>query len=292
MNRTIFNFNDSQYLKVELFPIIQKEKLFFFGKIRAKDFLKLYTVEPAEYDLEKHVGFASEFPDDSNYYNFLTNEDKKIIDKKNFQRCEDTVRVLKIKKFLEEEEYALFPNTIIVTCELLNDIFEIAANTSFQNLSKELVAQNKNLSFLEVNENKYALFIPYRKATILIIDGQHRIRGLEEAEKELGDQFEDYELLVSFIIGYDKSTLAKLFYTINYTQKSVNKSLLYHLSGEFSRDLDKITFMHELVKILNEIDKSPFYKKVKMLGSVPRDLPNEVKRNMTISQAFLIDYLA
>ena len=63
------------------------------------------------------------------------------------------------------------------------------------------------------------------------------------------------------------------------------------MSGEFSRDLDNITFMHELVKILNEIEKSPFYKKIKMLGSVPQKLPDEIKRNMTVSQAFLIDYL-
>jgi DGQHR domain-containing protein len=291
MKRTIFNVHGLPYLKVDILPINQKEKTFFFGKIKARDFLRLFTVEPAEYDIEKQIGFAAEFSDDADYYNFLTTEDKNIIQKKDFQRTEDFGRVSKIKKFLKDEEYALFPNTLIVTCELINDNFDIPASTSIEDLSEELLTKNSNLSFLELKDERYFLNIPYHKSSLLIIDGQHRTRGIEEAHKELNNLFDDYDLLISFIIGYDKSTLAKLFYTINYNQKSVNKSLLYHLSGEFSRDLDNITFMHELVKILNEMERSPFHMKIKMLGSVPPYLPDAIKKNMTVSQAFLIDYL-
>jgi len=93
------------------------------------------------------------------------------------------------------------------------------------------------------------------------------------------------------VIDYDRTVLAELFYTINYTQKSVNKSLLYHLSGEFSRELNEITFLHEAVKILNEIKDSPFYKRIKMLGTVPDEVSQQEKDKMTVSQAFLIDYL-
>ena len=91
------------------------------------------------------------------------------------------------------------------------------------------------------------------------------------------------------MIKIDRATRAELFYTINYNQKPVNKSLLYQLMGEFSREIDRITFMHEAVKILNEVEKSPLFQRVKMLGRIPPETPIEIREKMTISQAFLID---
>lgn len=119
-----------------------------------------------------------------------------------------------------------------------------------------------------------------------MIDGQHRLEGLKNVDEALQ---KSYELLIAFIIGFDRSVVAKQFYTINYEQKPVNKSLLYQLTGEFSREIDELSFMHNLVKILNEINDSPFYGRVKMLGKTPMDLPSEQRRMLSISQSFLID---
>src|SRR5690606_24288994 len=101
----------------------------------------------------------------------------------------------------------------------------------------------------------------------------------------------EFDLLVSFIIGFDRSVIAKQFYTINYEQKPVNKSILYELTGEFSVEVTELTFLHNLVKILNELDKSPFYKRIKMLGTTPKGVDTEDKSRYSISQAFMIDAL-
>ena len=276
-----------KFLKTELVKISQKEKHFYIGKIPARHFLKLYTVEPAEYDIEKHTALASEFSDDSEYYSYLIGEDRKRIDDKAFQRKENETRIKEISQFLSKESFALFPNSIIITCDLLNDYLD-ATYSDFNFSIAKLSDKYKGLSYLEKKDDKYYLYTPYKNNTLLIIDGQHRIKGIENSSEEI---INNYELLVSLIIEYDRSAVAKLFYTINYTQKSVNKSLLYHLTGEFSHELNEITFMHEMVKILNELDQSPFHKRIKMLGDVPKGLEPEDKERLSISQAFLIDYL-
>ena len=88
MNTEIVNSFGKKYLKLEISPINQKERHFFVGKIPANLFLDLYTVEPAEYDINKQTTFASAFKDDSDYYNYLIEEDSKKIDTKAFQRKE------------------------------------------------------------------------------------------------------------------------------------------------------------------------------------------------------------
>jgi DGQHR domain-containing protein len=287
--QNVYKF-DQEFLKVRLMPVMQKAKKFYLAIIPAKEFLELYTVEPAEYDIEKQAVFALSFTDDKDYYDYLIDEDKKKIDTKAFERKENLKRVKEISNFLNTEEYALFPNSIIATCDLINDLYDIEPDRRFDDLAEKDLrpGEVRNLSYLEISNGSYFLYIPCVKNSILIIDGQHRLKGLKNAGQSVKD---NYDLLVSFIIQFDRPVLAKLFYTINYTQKSVNKSLLYHLSGEFSREIDVITFWHETVRMLNELKDSPFFKRVKMLGAIPEGTPPEEKKLMTVSQAFLIDYL-
>lgn len=289
MKSETVKLNGTPYLKIEVITVNQKGKVFFLGKILAIDFLKLYTVRPAKYDLSKHIALAKSFDDEKEYYNHLIRQDEKSISEKDFQREYDRARVNKITKFLDEEEYPFFPNTIIATCDLINDFKEFDL-TEESNVDQFIALSGKpdHLSFLFKDEDKYSLLIPYNSNSILVIDGQHRLRGLEGVGDEIK---EEYELLVSFIIGVDRSVIAQLFYTINYEQKSVNKSLLYHLTGEFSSELDELTFMHNVVKLLNELESSPFFGKIKMLGVNPKNATDDERAKLTISQAFLIDYL-
>lgn len=291
MNAKLISFKNKNFLRVELIPVYQKGKRFFVSIIPAKYFLELYTVEPAQYDINRESAIANSFEDDREYFEYLLKEDKKRIDAKAFERKESKTRIKEIKKFLETEEYALFPNTIIATCDLLNDKYALQDDLKFAEIVEHSIinlSEIGSLSFLERNTDNYFLYLPYIKNSILIIDGQHRLKGLKESDESV---INNYELLVTFILQFERSVIAKLFYTINYTQKSVNKSLLYHLSGEFSRDIDVITFWHEAVKLLNELKHSPFYRRIKMLGTIPKDLSPKEKELMTLSQAFLIDYL-
>ena len=290
MTTKIIDRYNHKFLQIELIPISQKNKQFFIAKLLASQLLKIFTVEPARYDINRLAELAKEYDDDENYYRYITKENKKSIGKKAYQRIEDKDRVKSVSKFINNEEFALLPNTIILTCALLNNLISINDNTPFLKLNKRDIETqiNNRLSYLEIINEKYTLYVPFDKNMMLVIDGQHRIRGIQESKPDI---IKDYELLISLIIGYDRSIVAKLFYTINYTQKSVNKSLLYHLMTEFSNEIDKMSFLHGAVKIFNELEKSPFYKRIKMLGTTPKNIQTEEKKKMTISQAFLIDYL-
>lgn len=282
--------HNKEFLKVPLMSVNQKNKVFYLAKIPAKDLINIYTVVPAIYDTNKEAAFAASFPDDAEYFKYRLDIDKES-DRRDFERKLDKPRVTEIKNYLNTKEYALFPNTIIVTCDLINDLMPIPEDMKIKDVKGIEDGSLEGLSFLEDTENlddpKY-LYIPNRENSILIIDGQHRLEGLKSAS---ADVIDNYEVLVSFIIGYSSSVIAELFYKINYTQKPVNKSLLYQLMGEFSRELDQVTFMHEVVRVLNEVDYSPFYKRVKMLGTKDHRLKADERSKMTISQAFLIDYL-
>lgn len=280
--------NKGSFLDVELVEIIQKDKSFYIAKILAKDFLNLFTVRPAQYDLLKHSELAKNFPDDDNYFKHLINQDLKNLKNDGFQRDPNFDRISKISKFLNNEDYALFPNTIIANCELINDWpdFNFTENNSFDDFINS--EKPSYLSFLKKDGESYHLFIPYIENSILVIDGQHRLEGLKRSSDNI---IQNYELVIAFIIGFDRAVIAKQFYTINYEQKAVNKSLLYQLTGEFSTEVDELSFMHNVVKLLNELDDSPFYGRIKMLGITPKDFTKEQKEKLSISQAFLIDAL-
>lgn len=287
MNAEIISRDGKDYLKVDLVQINQKGQSFFIAKIKAVDFLNVYTVRPAQYDLVKHSQLANSFQGDDQYYSHLITEDKENIKEKDFQRDPNNERINKIEKFLKEEEYAFFPNTIISNCELINDWkdLDIDEDSSIEDFLS-IPDKPSFLAFLSNNNGNYYLYIPYIKNSVLVIDGQHRLVGLEKMDNIYK---ENYDLIIAFIIGFDRSIIAKQFYTINYEQKPVNKSLLYQLTGEFTREINELSFMHNVVKLLNELDNSPFQGRVKMLGKTPKGISNDEKAKLSISQAFLID---
>lgn len=287
MKSKLIERNSRKYLEVTLAEITQKEQSFYLAKIKASDFLEVYTVRPAQYDLEKHISLANSFINEDEYYQHLITEDRKNIQEKDFQRDPNNDRIKKIVSYLETEEYALFPNTIICNCDLINDWkdYNIDENSD-ESLFFSLQDKPEFLSFLKKQNDQFILYIPYLENAILVIDGQHRLVGLQKMGLDFNRQ---YDLVIAFLIGFDRSIIAKQFYTINYEQKPVNKSLLYQLSGEFTREINELSFMHNVVKLLNEIDKSPFQGRIKMLGKTPKDMSDIQKNQLSISQAFLID---
>jgi len=287
------NINGNKFIGVEVNPVRQKGKIFYFGRVPARFFLDSYTVIPAEYDVGKATSLAEAYRDDKEYAEFRLDIERKEseIDTKSFERKLDRARVKEITGFLNTDEYALFPNSVIVMCDLINDNVDVPPGTKITDIAGLIGEGKENLAFLQETkeaDGQTMLYIPENRNALLIIDGQHRIKGLENADEEVID---NYDILVSFIVGFDRAVVAKLFYTINYTQKPVNKSLLYHLMGEFSHKLDEHTFLHEAVRVLNELSESPLYKRIKMLGTLDYSAPYEIREKMTISQAFLIDYL-
>lgn len=277
---------NQEYVALELIRINQRNRIFFVTKILAVDFLKMYTVEPTTYDHMKYTNLAKIIQSEEEYYNSLASQ---YAIESGFQRKLDGKRVNEIADFLNTNDYPLFPNSIIATCDLINgnEYFEKEESVTiedFVNLPNKL----SNLAFFFENMGKSFILLPLVKSSLLIIDGQHRIKGLENANQEV---INNYELILSLILDYDRAVIAKLFYTINYEQRSVNKSLLYHLTGEFSSKIGVITYLHYTAKLLNEIPNSPFFGKIKMLGIVPENIDLASKQRLSISQAFFIDEL-
>lgn len=99
-----------------------------------------------------------------------------------------------------------------------------------------------------------------------VIDGQHRILGIERARKLYGnDTILDFILPVVFILEPTEEQKALLFAIVNGTQTKVPASIVYDLFGT-SESRDPFKTCHEIARTLNFSQDSPFYKKLKMLG--------------------------
>lgn len=274
-----------KFLKLQLEKIIQKTQVFYIAKAPANEIIKMFTVSPAKYDVQKLQLLASTFKDENEYYINLINNKNEKIKKADFQRDKDVTRVNKISKFLLENEYSYFPNTIICTCDLI----DTENGNNPEEIVESFYTDKQTMSFLINESDNSYLYIPIIKNSVLVIDGQHRLEGLKKYCEE--NDVCQFEIILSFFLDLDRAILAQQFYTINYEQKSVNKSILYHLMGEFSDEINELTLLHNYVRILNELDKSPFFLRVKMLGKTPLELGEHEKLKLSISQAFLIDEL-
>lgn len=110
-----------------------------------------------------------------------------------------------------------------------------------------------------------------------IIDGQHRIAGLEGYPKS-------FEVNVTIFIDMDIEDQAMVFATINLKQTKVTKSLAYDLF-EYTESRSPQKTCHNIAKLLNFKQGSPFYGRVKILGKAS-ETASEV-----ITQATFVDRL-
>lgn len=93
-----------------------------------------------------------------------------------------------------------------------------------------------------------------------VIDGQHRLWGIE------GSKYADHFVLpVAFMFGLTLEEKAYIFSTINSNQRKVDPSLIYDLF-EVSKTRSPQKTVHELARVMNNTETSPFYNRLKMLG--------------------------
>lgn len=153
-------------------------------------------------------------------------------------------RILNKKRITQIKDFVLLGNTFVNTF-ILNW-------TDSENLPKI---------------KKDTLNIPLQGRRAQILDGQHRIAGLQEAvntKPEIGDT----EVIVSLCIGLKTQDAAKIFLNINSEQKPVPKSLIYDLFGEAIEDKEHaINRVTDIINFLNTTEESPFFQLVKYPGS-------------------------
>lgn len=165
------------------------------------------------------------------------------------QRTDINWRINEISEYCSDPD-ATFPTPIIIAVK----------EDAYYNLEGE--------SF-EFNENE-----------ILgeIIDGQHRILGLKDSK-----HIDNFDLPVIFMFSLTEEEKAYVFSIINSKQTKVSMSLIYDLF-ELSSNRSPQKTCHEIAKLLNADENSPFYTRLKMLGKKQSEFES-------LSQGSFVKYL-
>lgn len=196
------------------------------------------------------------------------------------QRTVEASRVEKIADFLINDPDAIFPTNIVVCIpQAVIDNFEDKGETIEIAISETVFSEIQNTD---------------GHVHLTIIDGQHRVKGIERAIERLNSDIKsisqvlrtsnnpdlvnklDYynkllnrllsiELMVSFFVDPTLEFQAMIFSTINRTQKSVPQSLVYSLFGLTTNDSPQKSSL-QIVLSLNGYEKSPFYNRIKLYG--------------------------
>jgi len=96
-----------------------------------------------------------------------------------------------------------------------------------------------------------------------IIDGQHRIAGLE------GFTGRTFQINVVIFIDMDIEDQAMVFATINLFQTKVSKSLVYDLY-EYTKARSPAKTCHNIARLLNSRQGSPLFDRIRILGTATR----------------------
>ena len=160
------------------------------------------------------------------------------------QRDFSRKRVEDIKNYVATED-ATFPTSVVISvpecCAEWNEV-------------------EQKLKFFEyIDSDDPSRSIPMNSIA-KIIDGQHRVRGLEDAENL------NFQVLVSVFVGADEETEATIFSTVNLAQTKVARSLVYDLY-EYSKARSPQKTCHDAAVLLNKEKNSPLYHRIKRLGS-------------------------
>ena len=237
------------------FSVSQNGQDFIIGKATIEELLS-YTM----YTNRLIVGF---------------DEDDKPIYNAQVQRRVDDSRANQIADFLINDSTATFPTNIVLG--IPNSIIK------YQEVRNHLICLYfEDYVFNEIREAKAGK--KDADVYVTIIDGQHRIRGIEIAIERLQSSanslFEEeklkaqtklknlleMELVLSCFVDKSLEYQAMIFSTINRTQKRVSQDLVYSLFGISDKDTPYKTAL-EVTLALNAHPKSPFYRRIKLYGN-------------------------
>ena len=113
-----------------------------------------------------------------------------------------------------------------------------------------------------------------------VIDGQHRIEGLKNLSSDVV-----FQTNVTIFVDMEIADQAMVFSTVNLHQSKVNSSLVYDLY-ELATSRSPQKTAHDITVVLNDLEKSPFYERIKRLGKVTPG-----KEYETITQASMVQML-
>jgi DGQHR domain-containing protein len=183
--------------------------------------------------------------------------DNRLIEKyAGLNRPINPLRVKEIGQYVETAD-ATFPNSIIVAID------------------------SENIS----QQDEHSITIRVQEDVAKIIDGQHRISGLQTSQDV------KFDLVISIFVDIPIEDQAEIFSIINLKQARVDKSVVYDLF-DLSDERSPQKTSHDIAKSLNSDSDSPFYQKIKMLGRNPKLLgSDDVLYKAPLTQAAFIKSL-
>jgi DGQHR domain-containing protein len=216
-------------------------------------------------------------------------KDNRPITKDEVQRKLNSSKVNQIVNFLLHDPMAIFPTNLVVS--IPNHVIKEQIEVDSTERSVDIVLDE--LVFNEIEKldkaNNGDIYLS-------IIDGQHRIRGIEKTIHYLKEEMrlctemirssketekyeskykefqtklesiENIELPVTFFIDPVLEYQAMIFSTINRTQSRVSTDLVYSLFGLTKKDSPQKSILN-IVNALNGSEYSPFFKRVRLAGS-------------------------
>lgn len=214
-----------------------------------------------------------------------------------FQRQLSFKKLREIQIYLQEEmkqlqngkSLGMFPSSLILynrsyeSDDLNLDDTKYDLNDNEDVILTEDIIQNSyhaNLDccFYLTNQSPdiYKLYIPKNPKITLIVDGQHRFFGTKQFYNTLSTVqkllVDDFEFIVTYLVGFDVYEVGQIFATVNFNQKPVNRSLYYDIFGSAPQTdregnlQNDIRLAHDLVLHLNNSESSPIKSMVKLLG--------------------------
>ncbi|WP_445749171.1 DGQHR domain-containing protein [Polaribacter sp.] len=178
-------------------------------------------------------------------------ENREVEDYIGIQRKLDSGREKIIGKYVNLVD-ATFPNSIIISIS------------------------SKHAEYIK---NEGVLRIEYKDDIAKVLDGQHRIAGFQNYEGKRGT----FELIVTIYVDMELEDQAIVFATINKEQKNVSNSLVTDLFA-FAESRSPQKTGHNIARALNKKEGSPFFDKIKILGTAESS-------NETITQSTFVESL-
>lgn len=183
------------------------------------------------------------------------------------QRPLNEKRVESLKKYVNYRD-ATFPTAIIISVD--------ADYAEFDSATQQLILSNTRKDADKPDTSIRGL--------CRVIDGQHRIAGLE------GFAGKSFDVLVSIFVGSDISDQAYVFATVNLEQNKVNSSLAYDLF-ELARSRSPYKTCHNITVALDRSKDGPFSRRIKRLGVATEGRDSEFLTQSTVVNA-LIRYIS
>lgn len=187
------------------------------------------------------------------------------------QRKLNQKRVDEISAYVQAAD-ATFPTAVVLA--ISSDCIEFTGSRHGESLRAKLTLEEK--PDIDDEDGLFA----YRRVA-RVIDGQHRIKGLERAQKH------DFDVNVAIFVDADIEDQARIFATVNLAQTKVNKSLVYDLFS-FSTSKSPEKYAHDACLALDRTSGSPLEERIKRLGTAtPGRMNQEPLSQATVVEGIL-----